>query len=127
MPLSPPLSPPADGHGPSIQTLHAAQNAVSAVSLPPPQAPLTQVWPAPDAPGLQRALEAAAPPVAAAPTSPATGAGPAAATPGGAAPGGGGTQDLDDLAHRLYPKIRPYLKQELWLDRERAGSLTGLS
>ncbi|MEA2567080.1 MAG: hypothetical protein QOD49_2257, partial [Actinomycetota bacterium] len=40
---------------------------------------------------------------------------------------GGGTQDLDELAQRLYPKIRPYLKRELWLDRERAGSLTGLS
>ena len=127
MPLSPPSSPPAQGPGLSVQTLPASQHAMSAVSLPA-QAPLTQVWPAPDAPGLQRVLEAAAPPVDAAPATPATGAGPATAAPGGAAPGGGGgTQDLDDLAHRLYPKIRPYLKQELWLDRERAGSLTGLS
>jgi hypothetical protein len=30
---------------------------------------------------------------------------------------------LDDLARKLYPKIRPYLKRELWLDRERAGML----
>ncbi|MGH2706302.1 MAG: hypothetical protein ACRDJ4_14825 [Actinomycetota bacterium] len=34
--------------------------------------------------------------------------------------------DLDDLARRLYPKIRPYLRRELWLDRERAGRLTDL-
>jgi hypothetical protein len=68
---------------------------------------------------VQRALEDAPPPVVSAQTPPATGA------PGAQA--GGGTQDLDDLAHRLYPKIRPYLKRELWLDRERAGSLTGLS
>jgi hypothetical protein len=73
----------------------------------------------PDVPSAQRALEDAPPPVDTAPTAP-------AATPGAQA-GGSGTQDLDDLAHRLYPKIRPYLKQELWLDRERAGSLTGLS
>lgn len=32
--------------------------------------------------------------------------------------------DLDDLARRLYPKMRPYLRNELWLDRERAGLLT---
>ncbi len=36
------------------------------------------------------------------------------------------TDDLDDLARRLYPKIRPYLKRELWLDRERAGMLVDL-
>jgi hypothetical protein len=41
-----------------------------------------------------------------------------------AAAGGAGGGDLDDLARKLYPKIRPYLKKELWLDRERAGLLT---
>jgi hypothetical protein len=41
-------------------------------------------------------------------------------------PGGAGS-DLDDLARRLYPKMRPYLKKELWLDRERAGMLTDLA
>ena len=46
----------------------------------------------------------------------------AAPTPAAAAGGAGG--DLDDLARKLYPKIRPYLKKELWLDRERAGLLT---
>jgi hypothetical protein len=32
--------------------------------------------------------------------------------------------DLDDLAHRLYPKLRPFLRRELWIGRERAGSAT---
>jgi hypothetical protein len=67
-------------------------------------------------PSAQRALEDAPPPVDTAPSPSAPGT-----------PGAQGTQDLDDLAQRLYPKIRPYLKRELWLDRERAGSLTGLS
>jgi hypothetical protein len=70
-------------------------------------------------------LEAVAPPLEAAQAPPATEPAPATAAAAGGA--GGGTQDLDDLAQRLYPKIRPYLKRELWLDRERAGSLTGLS
>ncbi|HEY8202376.1 MAG TPA: hypothetical protein VII47_13610 [Actinomycetota bacterium] len=49
---------------------------------------------------------------------------PAAAAPTPGAPGAGASSgDLDDLARRLYPKIRPYLKKELWLDRERAGLL----
>ena len=49
---------------------------------------------------------------------------PAAAAPAPGAPGAGASSgDLDDLARRLYPKIRPYLKKELWLDRERAGLL----
>jgi hypothetical protein len=47
----------------------------------------------------------------------------AAPTPAAGA-GGAGGGDLDDLARKLYPKIRPYLKKELWLDRERAGLLT---
>jgi hypothetical protein len=34
--------------------------------------------------------------------------------------------DMDDLARRLYPKIRPDLKRELWLERERAGMLADL-
>jgi hypothetical protein len=46
----------------------------------------------------------------------------AAPAAGGAGAAGG---DLDDLARKLYPRIRPYLKKELWLDRERAGMFTG--
>ncbi|HEX2295446.1 MAG TPA: hypothetical protein VHN37_09070, partial [Actinomycetota bacterium] len=33
--------------------------------------------------------------------------------------------DLEDLARRLYPRIRPYLRKELSLDRERAGLALG--
>jgi hypothetical protein len=64
-------------------------------------------------------VQDAAPAFEAAQAPPATEPAPATA--------GASTQDLDELAQRLYPKIRPYLKRELWLDRERAGSLTGLS
>lgn len=53
--------------------------------------------------------------------SPAVTASVAPASPGDGAAGG----DLDELARKLYPRIRPYLKKELWLDRERAGMLTG--
>jgi hypothetical protein len=35
--------------------------------------------------------------------------------------GGSKSGDLDELARKLYPKMRPYLRKELWLDRERAG------
>ena len=52
---------------------------------------------------------------------------PPAAAPGGAqGQGHAGGMDLDDLARRLYPRIRPYLKRELWLERERAGMLADL-
>jgi hypothetical protein len=47
-----------------------------------------------------------------------------------AAPGIGGTRtddpgELDELAHKLYERIRHRLSRELLLDRERAGLLTG--
>jgi hypothetical protein len=103
--------------GPSIQTFPATPGALPSVAVPQPE---VQSWSLADMPSAQRALEDAPPPVDTAKTPPA----PATA---GAQAAGGGTQDLDDLARRLYPKIRPYLKRELWLDRERAGSLTGLS
>ena len=50
--------------------------------------------------------------------------GPASAAPPPAAPGP--TGDLDELAERLYDRIRFHLKSELRLDRERAGLLTDL-
>jgi hypothetical protein len=34
--------------------------------------------------------------------------------------------DLDELAMRLYPRLRPYLRKDLWLDRERSGMLADL-
>ncbi len=44
---------------------------------------------------------------------------------GGGAPGAGGSSDaeLDELARRLYGRIRVQLRRELTLDRERSGSL----
>jgi hypothetical protein len=36
-------------------------------------------------------------------------------------------EELDDLAKRLYPRIRPYLRKDLWLDRERSGRLADLN
>jgi hypothetical protein len=48
---------------------------------------------------------------------------PAAAA---AASAGAGTADLDDLARRLYDRLRSRLMAELRLDRERAGFVTDL-
>jgi hypothetical protein len=31
--------------------------------------------------------------------------------------------DLDELAQRLYPRLRVHLRRELLLDRERSGQL----
>jgi hypothetical protein len=56
-----------------------------------------------------------------APSTSAVTASAAPTTPGA----GTASNDLDELARKLYPWIRPYLKKELWLDRERAGMLTG--
>jgi hypothetical protein len=42
---------------------------------------------------------------------------------GGAGGAGGSHDDLDELARRLYSRIRVQLRRELMLDRERAGSL----
>lgn len=66
----------------------------------------------------------AAPTTAEAPAaSPGAGATPA----GGAAPGAGDKPaELDELAKKLYERIRTRLKAELRLDRERAGLLTDL-
>jgi hypothetical protein len=50
---------------------------------------------------------------------------PAPAVPA-AAPGGAPGADLDELARRLYDRIRLRLRTELRLDRERSGQLTDL-
>lgn len=42
------------------------------------------------------------------------------------APPQGDPLDLDDLARRLYPRMKPLLQKDLWLDRERAGLLADL-
>jgi hypothetical protein len=63
---------------------------------------------------LQRAP--ADPPVDTAPAAPGT----------AAAPGGPPAADLDELARRLYDRLRLRLRAELRLDRERSGHLTDL-
>ena len=50
-------------------------------------------------------------------------AGAAGAHGGGAAPSEG---ELDDLAVRLYDRLRSRLRLELLIDRERAGLITDL-
>jgi hypothetical protein len=80
----------------------AVQRAVDPPPAEPPAPP-----PSPDA---ATPAPASPPPAPGAPGAPT-----AAAAPGA---------NLDDLARRLYPKLRPYLRKELWLDRERAGVLT---
>jgi hypothetical protein len=73
---------------------------------------------------LQREPEDGAPPVA---TPPPVEPGAAALTAAaGAAPSGlpTGDKELDDLAHRLYDRIRSRLRLELLIDRERTGTLS---
>jgi hypothetical protein len=50
----------------------------------------------------------------------------ATSTPGGGPLAGGSDKDLDELARRLYDRIRRRLSRELLADRERAGILTDL-
>ncbi|MGH9281525.1 MAG: hypothetical protein ACRD0S_01170, partial [Acidimicrobiales bacterium] len=105
------------------------------LALPPaPSGPPPAPDPTPVAAGaatpadVQRAEEEVAAPTAA-PDSPPT-AGPPAATGTVPAGAGGGApptpEQLDELARRLYDKLRWRLKAELTLDRERAGLLTDL-
>ena len=67
-----------------------------------------------DMPSIQLAAASAA-------GTPSTAAGAAAA--GGSGGGGQSPADLDELARRLYGRIRVHLRHELRLDRERAGVL----
>jgi hypothetical protein len=88
--------------------------APSAPFQPPPAAPVQRAArDAPPATPVQRADLGAPPP---APSTAAATAPPAAAL----VP----AQDLDDLARRLYERIRARLRAELRLDLERAGMLT---
>lgn len=48
------------------------------------------------------------------------------ATAGGGAAAGGSERELDELARRLYDRIRSRLRTELLVDRERAGALSDL-
>ena len=60
---------------------------------------------------------------ASAPSTPASAPPPSSPAPGGQ-PNAESQLDLDVLARRLYPKLRPYLRRELWIDRERAAAAT---
>ncbi|MCB0893673.1 MAG: hypothetical protein KDB51_17950, partial [Propionibacteriaceae bacterium] len=55
---------------------------------------------------------------------------PTGSTPGavsaGAAPAAAPSGNLDELARRLYEPLAARLREELWLDRERAGWLTDI-
>jgi hypothetical protein len=75
---------------------------------------------------LQREAEAAPP--AAGPAGAGEG-GAAQSSSAGAAPAGipTGDKELDDLAHRLYDRIRSRLRLELLIDRERTGTLSDLT
>jgi hypothetical protein len=80
---------------------------------------------------VQRADEPApeTPTTTATPDTPAAGTqAPAGQQAGGIPPPGaaGGVGDLDELAKRLYERIRGRLRAELRLDRERAGLVTDL-
>jgi hypothetical protein len=45
---------------------------------------------------------------------------------GGGAPATRADEDLDDLARRLYDRLRSRLHRELLVDRERSGMVTDL-
>ena len=108
----------------STATAVAASGGFETWSFEPP-APSAETAATPGT--VQRAAEddlAAPPPVAGPPA--AAGAAPLT-PPGGSGPGAAATpEQLDELARRLYDKIRYRLKAELRLDRERAGLLTDL-
>jgi hypothetical protein len=86
----------------------------------------TITFASPSMPSIQRATEEPAPvtdtaaPVAAAP---APTSAPTAS--GSGTPGAAGT-DVDELVNRVYDALAARLRAELWLDRERAGTLMDL-
>jgi hypothetical protein len=100
------------------------------VFAPPPQ----NVEPAPS---VQRqadgsdgvaAAPATPPPAVVEPSVPAVQLAPSApSAPDGTATGTTSREDLDELASRLYPRIRVQLRRELLRDRERSGTLIEVS
>jgi hypothetical protein len=94
----------------------AGASVAEAVDEPEAEAPMLQgVWYDAPAPGTSSGVSTASP----ASAGPAIGAAP---SPGQAA----AETDMDELAGRLYDRIRTRLKSELLVDRERAGFLTDL-
>jgi hypothetical protein len=112
MPLAPPL--PSLPDAPSLPGLPDIPGAPALPQLPE----VPQLPGAPAAPGVPT-TEITFPP----PATPA--AAPAPAGAGGATAGNAGG-DLDELAHKLYDRIRWRLRAELRLDMERSGLGAGL-
>jgi hypothetical protein len=96
---------------PSVADLPGVPS-VPAMPAMPPMAEITFPAPAGEAPSPAPSAAAAAPAPPAATVAAAT----------GAAAGG----DLDELAHKLYDRIRWRLRSELRLDMERAGLGAGV-
>jgi hypothetical protein len=127
--LGPPFSqapPEATGPWPTSGAAAAplptvARHTVARLEEGAAQPPTVQAWTLPG--WLSSVLPQAPAPVAEQAKDLVEGAGHAVSSEASSAPSGA-AQDLDDLAQKLYPKLRPYLKKELWLDRERAGMLT---
>jgi hypothetical protein len=86
----------------------------------------TITFASPSMPSVQRAAEEPAPaaePAAAVTAAPALASAPTVS--GAGAPGAAGT-DVDELVNRVYDALAARLRTELWLDRERAGTLMDL-
>jgi hypothetical protein len=124
MPLAMPSLPsmPSVPSVPSVPAIPPMPSMPAVTDLPGASAlagaagvPMTEItFPAAGAAGAASAAAADAP-----------AAGPGGA--GGGAPGGGAAGgDLDELAHKLYDRIRWRLRTELRLDRERAGLGAGV-
>ncbi|ORA28194.1 hypothetical protein BST13_28975 [Mycobacterium aquaticum] len=117
---SPPAAPTPD-HRNSMDT---AQSTAGAHEYD--AATNTITFGSPELPSIQRATDEPAPtaetaaPVAAAPAVTSV---PAAS--GSGAPAAAGT-DVDELVNRVYDALAARLRAELWLDRERAGTLMDL-
>jgi hypothetical protein len=117
-------SPPAAAADDPRIAAETAQSTIGGHDYDP--ATNTITFASPGVPSIQRATEeptpaaeAAAPVVA----TPAVTSAPAAAGAGG--PAAAGT-DVDELVNRVYDALAARLRAELWLDRERAGTLMDL-
>jgi hypothetical protein len=105
--------------GPSIQRNVAPAGADAAVERTP-------MPPEPGPAAVQRAIQLPDLNIGANPPSPAP-AGPSAAAPAAlSASPANQERELDELARRLYGRIRSRLAAELLADRERAGMITDL-
>jgi hypothetical protein len=115
-----PLAMPSLPAMPSMPDLPGASAVAGAAGVP-----LTEIT-FPAAGAAAAAASAVGSAATAAGGAPAAGAGGAGGAGGGAPGGGAAGGDLDELAHKLYDRIRWRLRTELRLDRERAGLGAGV-